>query len=130
MYLPSLQELKGTLISAQLNDEIKGFLLFAGAKNQPTTAALSAVLETNSKPLLGGIFPEIIAEGMRREEGFLLIILYQNIEVRAVNHRDGKDQLAQKMQDSFTELPQHTQSAFCFVNALWSQKKRIYAFTI
>lgn len=122
MYLSSLKALTEELISIQSNEDIKGVLLFVAAKNQPTTSEISAVLNTNEKPLLGGVFPEIIAEGRRKEEGFLLLYLYQNIDVKAIENKSDKKELPKIMEDSFLDYPASTQSAFCFINALWSQK--------
>ncbi len=121
MYCKGIEDLTNALTAFQKEVSIKGFLLFGADKNRPTTESLEAALQRNDKPLLGGFFPEIIADGDRREEGFVLVPLYNELSVICFDSNSletVEDQLTSWVNQSENEI----KSVFCFVNALWHKK--------
>lgn len=70
MYIPTQEQLKSALIEGQRDPNIAAYLLFVAAENHPDKASFEEILTLNEKPLLGGIFPEIIGEGKRHKTGF------------------------------------------------------------
>jgi hypothetical protein len=122
MYIKDLHVLANELISLQSEEEIKGFLLFGCDDNRPTTQEMESLLQLNSKPLIGGFFPEIIADGERKKEGFLLISLFEVWEVIAfdASHKDlsFKDKFDARLKTCTLKIG----SVFCFVNAFWTDK--------
>ncbi len=122
MYLQNLESLKNKFISIQINCEIKGLLLFGCDLNKPTTQEMESILILNNIPLVGGFFPEIITEGLRKKEGFVLIPLYDDLNV--VAFQDAKEASASNKGFDFL-LDSNTEdigSVFCFVNAFWNEK--------
>jgi hypothetical protein len=122
MYISDLISLKETLKKIQFDYQIKGLILFGSDKNRPSTDEISSALSLNSKPLLGGIFPEIIAEGQRKEEGFVLIPLYEELEVAIFENTDQADNIDTQIASWLTSYPNDIGSVFCFVNAFWQYK--------
>lgn len=122
MYLPNLTALASALTALQNNQQVEALLLFAADKNHPGPADLSAVLQLNHKPLIGGVFPEIIAEGQRHDTGFVLIGLNHPLEVLSFDAEQGQLDFTAKFEMA-QQAAAEVESVFCFLNALWPQKQ-------
>lgn len=121
MYIQNIEALSQSLIDMQTDSEIQGLLLFGGDLNKPSTDAISSVLKNNHKPLMGGFFPEIMADGERKKEGFVLVPLYESWEIMVFESSEEKS-LETQMEHHIENLNLDIGSVFCFVNALWNQK--------
>lgn len=124
MYLQNKIELENTLISWQTMPEIESIFLFGGDLNKPSSTEIAAILKLNKKPLMGGFFPEIIADGQRKKEGFLIIPIYEKCEVIALETSENHS-LSSQIENWIANCPLEIGSVFCFVNALWSEKKEL-----
>lgn len=122
MYFIDIQGLEKALIALQKDDEIKSLLLFGCDKNKSDIAAFEAVLSKNNKPLIGGIFPEIIADGIRHETGFVLIPLRQAIAVESFESGTENANLVGELEKWTVQQSFEPSSIFCFLNAFWSKK--------
>jgi len=122
MYLPDLPTLTSALLSIQNDQQVLSLMLFAADKNHPTADELSGLLQSNHKPLLGGIFPEIIAEGKRYDSGFVLIGLNYALDVVSVESKNNTIDFAAIFEEKSMATAE-TESVFCFVNALWAAKQ-------
>lgn len=60
MYITNLGLLRKILTEISEDNSIKSLLLFCADNEKPAPDELSDVLKCNNKPLVGGIFPEII----------------------------------------------------------------------
>lgn len=116
MHLPTLSELRIALADIQTDESTRSLLLFGCADDRMSVSDLEAVLALNHKPLIGGIFPEIIAEGARRQTGFVLIPLQATVDVHLIDD-------ASHVHDVADSHGAQTESMFCFVNAFWSEKR-------
>lgn len=122
MYVKNLAILKEMLFKVQGDKQIKSLLLFGGDKNRPSSCDLEEVLKENVKPLLGGFFPEIVAEGMRKEEGFVLIPVFEELIVAKFDNTDKEDNFGNAILERLSSFSGEVESIFCFVNALWENK--------
>jgi hypothetical protein len=127
MYIHNLESLKQTFSNLQANQEIKGLFLFGCDLNRPKTQEMEAILNLNQIPLLGGFFPEIIAEGQRKKEGFVLIPLYDDLIVTVFDDFQETSNLNDQFELWRTTCPIDIGSVFCFVNALWTEKTALIA---
>lgn len=99
------------------------YLLFIADRTRlkPDTAQyLYKILE---KPLLGGIYPELIAAGKRQQTGFLLIPLPMVLDVILLDLSENIISIIQKLET--LGLGFNIQSVFCFVDFL-SQNKDLF----
>lgn len=122
MYIPDLSSLRETLQKIQLDDQIRGLLLLGCDKNRPSTQEISGALCLNSKPLIGGIFPEIIADGQRKETGFVLISLHEELGVAIIESNENSEAIDTQIASWLSSYPNNIGSVFCFVNAFWQNK--------
>lgn len=125
MYIQDIQSLANTLQTWQDVQEIQCILLFACDQNKPSNAVWQKVLSQNQKPLMGGIFPEIIADGERKETGFVLIPLYEKWEIASFETLEIGTSATTEINEWLQKTPLQINSVFCFVNALWNQKSTL-----
>jgi len=121
MYCKDIDALRFSLTSLQKEGAVKGLLLFGADTHRPSTGLLEEVLMVNKKPLMGGFFPEIIADGKRRAEGFVIIPVYEKLSV-AVIESNAKLNPEEQIASWITQTGPETKSVFCFANALWQAK--------
>ncbi|WP_154852746.1 FIST signal transduction protein [Cyclobacterium xiamenense] len=121
MYFSTQELLKSALIDGQRNPKIASYLLFVAAENHPDKASFEEILALNEKPLLGGIFPEIIGEGIRYKTGFALVPLEERLQVACFESQQGIVS-PEAFRHWLEEQPVEAASVFCFVNAFWSEK--------
>lgn len=122
MYVTNIKSLGETLETLQTEKDIKGLLLFGCDLNQPKTKEMEKVLKQNQIPLLGGIFPEIISDGQRKKEGFLIIPLYDDLYVTVFEDAPEELKLEEQFDTWHKNCPLDIESVFCFVNAFWNKK--------
>jgi hypothetical protein len=122
MYIQNLDSLKKAFISLQSNPEIKGLFLFGCDLNKPTSQEMEATLFLNQIPLIGGYFPEIIAEGNRKKEGFVLIPIYDDLIVKIFDDYQEELNLEAQLDSWYINSTIEIGSVFCFVNAFWNKK--------
>ena len=122
MFISDLQSLKNILQVWQNDSNVMGILLFACDQNRPSTEDLQSLLHLNSKPLMGGIFPEIIADGERKKEGFLIMPLESSWVVTSIENTNDETSMKEYLNTWTNESSVEIETVFCFVNALWPQK--------
>jgi hypothetical protein len=127
MYIQNIESLRQTFKNLQINNEIKGILLFGGDHNKPSTKEMESLLTLNQIPLLGGFFPEIIADGKRKKEGFVLIFLYDDLYVELFETTQKNINLKEQFELWNATCTMNIGSVFCFVNALWNEKTALTA---
>lgn len=117
MFIRALQDLKDELVNLQEDSSINSIMLFASAENNFSFYKIEQVLKLNFKPLLGGIFPEIIANGKREKSGFVIIGMNQVMHVESCNCNQPLN---------FQEIDKipNINSVLCFVDAFWDKKTK------
>ncbi len=124
MYIANLGLLRQILIEISEDNSIKSLLLFCGDNDKPAPEELSEVLKCNNKPLIGGIFPAIIANGERKQSGFMLIPLDETITTGLFQSQDSATDIAVHFNKWVNENNTATASIFCFFDGMWSSKTR------
>lgn len=123
MYIENIQFLMEALKEAQADDNVKSLMLFCSDKERDTDYHIQSILKINNKPLIGGIFPEFIADGVRRESGFLLISLEEMIETTLFESNGNDWNLKEDLEQWAEKHYSESCTVFCFFNSLWSHKK-------
>lgn len=125
MYCANLTDLKSTLVEMQNHSKIRSVLLFVADKDQPKKEALETVLKLFSKPLMGGIFPEIIADGERHEHGFLIVPLCYELKTVLVDLSEDINEINETIANHAEALTIVNPGIFCFTDALAPQKSTL-----
>jgi len=123
MYLSDISSLRIALAEVQIESTVNSLLLFAADKNQTSSQEMKLALAQNNKPLIGGIFPELISEGKRFETGFVLIKLEVQIDVAVIDSKKDELNFIASIQNQQKKSSEEVSSVLCFVNALWPLKQ-------
>ena len=103
-------------------EDTKAILFLMADADHYAKEELNPLLNTCSKPILGGIFPELIFEGKRKRTGVLLLPLSVELKVQVFDLSENIDlqqrQLEEIQKDSMNPLG----SLFVFVDSLASKK--------
>jgi hypothetical protein len=124
MYIANIGLLRKTLTEISVDNSIKSLLLFCGDYEKPAPDELCEVLKCNNKPLIGGIFPAIIANGERKQSGFMLIPLDETITTGLFQSQDSTTDIAVLFNKWVNENNTAAASIFCFFDGMWSSKTR------
>jgi hypothetical protein len=121
-YHKTIDQLRSVLIKGQTDGSISSYLLFVAAENRPKKELLEKVLAENEKNLLGGVFPEIIADGERYKNGFALIPLEEHLQVAGFEWQKDSFSSENEIRHWLENKPFNSSSVFCFINAFWTKK--------
>jgi len=104
--------------------ETKAILFLMADADLYSENDLTPLLSECSKPIIGGIFPELIFEGKRKEKGVLLLPLSFELKVQVFdlskNESTYQNQLEEVQKDSMDPLS----SLFVFVDSLAQRKNQ------
>lgn len=115
----------------QLNEEkeTKAILFLMADSDHYSESELTPLLNSYSKPIIGGIFPELIFEGERKEMGVLLLSLSFELTAQVFDLSKDVDiyqkQLEEVQKDSMNPLS----SLFVFIDSL-AQRKSLFIETL
>jgi hypothetical protein len=124
IYLPhqNSTSLKYHLNNFENDNRFKSVLFFMADKQHYNNNELKPILKNITKPIIGGIFPELIFKGDRKKTGILLIPLQFELNTQLIKLSDTPesilDQLETTQQDSVTS----SSSLFVFYDALYENK--------
>ena len=110
----------------QLNKEkeTKAILFLMADADHYSESELTPLLNSCSKPIIGGIFPELIFEGERKEKGVLLLPLSFELKAQVFDLSKDVDiyqkQLEEVQKDSMNPLS----SLFVFIDSLAQRKSQ------
>jgi hypothetical protein len=125
IYVPSgnSQELARHLADIQTDDNFKSLLLFMASEAAYSDQVLIPLLKSSTKPIIGGVFPELIYMGERKNSGVLLIPLTFELNVElfdlSKSHEDFLNQLEFNQKNKSHPL----RTIFVFIDALSNNKE-------
>lgn len=125
MYLEFTQnnlEIAAILHRMELNPNIKSVMLMIADDNHPSKAFLDPLLQAFSKPIIGGIFPEIIVAGKRQKAGCMFLGLRYKLKTLLLE--DTEDYL-RLLQEEYSGDLNKEGSLLIFVDALSPGKNNL-----
>lgn len=84
-YFPHFERLADALSQLSAQASVQSMILFAADGSDYPLDQLQALLKAQSKPLMGGIFPQIIHESNAYDQGWLLIGLGAELKVYQID---------------------------------------------
>lgn len=113
----SKQILQENLNNLASSSAIKSVLCFITEAEQFDLEELNHILQTFEKPILGGIFPEVVCESERKKTGILLIGLSFSIQTTLLRLDSGVADIQLELQFLLRDLEQEPSSLLLFVDA-------------
>jgi len=122
LYSNTLDNLKVHFEEFSNDDEIKSVIIFISDNNSYDSIEIRPHLLSFKKPIIGGIFPELIFNNELKKEGNLLIGLDYEMKTLVFN-LENLDLLNQKLESHFRIELDTPQSLFVFLDSLGSNKR-------
>jgi len=89
------------------------------------TKLYDPILKNTSLKVMGGVFPEIIFDGKRCQDGLALIGFPNKIETSIISSFDG-DHISDKLSNDFGSMSPAGKSFFVFIDALINEKSSLF----
>jgi hypothetical protein len=118
----NLFELDKAVVSFEATNEVKSILMLMADKERYDSNEVSSVLIKTSKPLIGGVFPELIFKGERKASGTILIPLKFKINTQLFNLNESTDYCFEQLANIKMDSLDSSSSLFVFADALNSNK--------
>jgi hypothetical protein len=116
-YFATLSALEMGLGQLSADKNVKAVMVFAADKQRPDSESFEKALKAFHKPMIGGIFPEIIAEGQRQEKGFLLFPMNVHISTAIIQFKDDKEKLEEILDEALVGSQHTFASLITFIDA-------------
>ena len=113
----SKQILQESLETLSSSATIKSVLCFITEAEQFEIEELNHLLQTFQKPIIGGIFPEVICESDRKKTGILLIGLSFSIQTKLLRLDSGIADIHLELQFLIRDLQEEPSSLLIFADA-------------
>ena len=115
-------ELKDNLLKMQESDDVKSVLFLMTNDLNFSEEFLTPLLYSFKKPLIGGVFHEVIYKSERKNTGVLLIPLLFDLKTQVFDYNDTSKNIFDKLDISFSDTLSERGSVFIFTDAFTPSK--------
>lgn len=124
IYIPpnNTLALKNNLATFELESSIKSILFFMADTERYSETTLLPILKNCTKPIIGGIFPELISKGERKKSGVLLLPLSFELNIQQFNLSDSTEEFLNQLKSVQRKSFDPSSVLFVFADALSSNK--------
>jgi hypothetical protein len=102
---------------------VKSILFFIADKQKYDEQELSPILKALTKPIIGGIFPELIVEKERKDTGALLIPLTFELNTQLIDLNSSSEEMLEALEKTHYNSVASNSCLFVFVDALSVHKE-------
>lgn len=126
IYLPpqNITSLKSHLFNYENDKNVKSVLFFMADEQHYNESELNPILNKISKPIIGGIFPEIIFKSNRQFTGVLLIPLQFELNTQLIKLSNSAESILKQLKTTQQNSIDSSSSLFVFYDALSDNKSR------
>lgn len=118
-----VHQLENHLTQFELENETRSILFLMADENQFSNDLLTPLLKTINKPLIGGIFPELIFNGELKKSGVLLLPLPFELRTQVFDLSGNSDEFLNQLEEIQRYSMNPLSSLFVFVDALSQNKE-------
>ena len=124
IFVPSkqIEQLVSAFKRIEQNKNIQSVLILMADEERYEEEVLQPLLNTSSKNIIGGIFPKIIHEGRRVNEGILFVPLQEKIKSLRLDLNQPSTHFFDQFEKKFRALDEISGSLFVFCDALGVNK--------
>ncbi|UMB54400.1 FIST C-terminal domain-containing protein [Lutibacter sp. A64] len=121
-YPKNITSLKYHLTKFENDTNVKSVLFFMADKQRYTESEIDLILKDIKKPIIGGIFPELIFKGQKKKTGVLLIPLQFELKTQIINLSDSSESILNQLEITQKNSITTSSSLFVFYDALSENK--------
>ena len=124
IYLPpsNITSLKSHLSNFENESKVKSVLFLMADEHHYFNKELAPILNSVTKPIIGGIFPELIFKGKREKAGILLIPLQFELNTQIIQLSDSSEAIFNQLEITQKNSIDSASSLFVFYDALSENK--------
>ncbi len=108
------------------NDQVKSILVLTADGTVVSKDKYDTVLLACKKPVLGGIFPEIVFEGKRYSSGTIMIGLPHEMDVTIIRDFSSASSVSASIESQYSNVDPHNKSLFIFSDCLIKDKSFLF----
>jgi len=117
-----LISLEHTIRELEQENRTKAILFLMADEEHYTEDLLGPILHEIKKPLIGGIFPELIFEGKRKKKGVLLLPLSFDLKTQLFDLNENSEDFLKQLKNVQVDSISSQSSLFVFADALSAHK--------
>ncbi|MEI6754056.1 MAG: FIST N-terminal domain-containing protein [Paludibacter sp.] len=122
LYANKKHELLDNLKKLEETPEVKSVLFFMANDEEFTPDFLNPVLQSFTKPVIGGVIYQLIFNNEQKKSGVLLIPLLFELKTEVFNYDDVQSSVFQKLENSYSNKIGEKGSIFIFTDAFTNSK--------
>lgn len=122
IYLENEKNLSTVLNEFNENITVKGIILLLADKNSIEKKEFDIIINTFSKPVIGGLFPELIVKGEKKDTGILIIPLLFDIKTISIDVSKGAESFDLQLSKTIEPNEQKFRNLLIFANSLSERK--------
>lgn len=123
-FADTVDELESIINEYEKTTSIASILVLIADKNQPSKAVLDSILQACSITVIGGIFAEVIYQGIRKIEGIVVIPLLFEIQAKVIDLSNSEAQIMSQLASDFTISTKQNNHFFLFIDAFANGKEK------
>jgi len=123
-YIPpdDLHSLESHLIKTGIDNDIKSLLFFMAYNERYSEELLIPLLQKSIKPIIGGVFPELIFNGERKQGGVILLPLPFKLNTQLFDLSETPEDFLKQLGSGQKDSQEKSSTLFVFIDALSSNK--------
>lgn len=118
IYVTTSSELRRELDSLATDPRVHSALILQADEGHPSTEVMNDALRAFTKPIIGGIFPELIVKGVRVKTGTLLLPLATTLQTAVIDASEDAPDFAEQLKNHFSDKLSAGVSVFVFDDAM------------
>lgn len=119
----NIKELESNLNRLEMDDQTKSVLFLMADKDRYSEELLIPILQKIKKPIIGGVFPELIYMGERKESGVLLLALSFELNTQLFNLSESSNDFFNQLESVQKDSLDPSSALFVFIDALSGSKE-------
>ena len=117
--------LKESLTEFDKNKNVKSLLFFMADSDQYSSSQLTPILKSTLKPIIGGIFPELIFNGERKNSGVLIIPLTFELKTQLLDLSLNSVDIFSQLEKQQNQSTDSNSCLFVFIDAFSENKEML-----
>ena len=117
--------LRSHLNNLSSNSSVISILFFMAVEEAYHEDELTPLLHHFKKPIIGGVFPEVIVEGIRKNTGILIIPLSFHLNTLLIDLSESTKKITKKLKKLEIEIVDFSNGLFVFFDAISASKNNL-----
>lgn len=120
--ISGIEDIKQLLLPMEKNEQVQSVLLFIADSPEIDTTGLNSLLKEFKKPVVGGIFPEVIYNNQKKQTGFYVVGTKNKMQSCLLDLENLNDSLETKLENFASGVDESAQMIWVFMDAFAENK--------